>query len=73
MPVISVLNVVGLYLITVGALLIFLYLWSAPRFADEWLPPAGKQAYAKHRRLLTMGVGLLAASILLQYLAVILL
>ena len=69
----SVLNIAGLFLITVGALLIFLYLWRSPGFADEWLPPEGKLAYAKHRGLLILGVGLLAASLVLQYLAVILL
>jgi len=67
------LNTAGLFLTTAGALLIFLYLWKAPRFAEEWLSPEGKLAYAKHRRLLIVGVGLLAAWLLVQYLAVILL
>ena len=71
MPNASVLNIVALFLITAGALLIFLYLWRSPGFADEWLPPEGKLAYAKHTHLLIIGVGLLAASLLLQYLAVI--
>jgi hypothetical protein len=73
MPSASVLNVVSLYLISAGALLICLYLWRSPGFADEWLPPEGKRAYAKHRQLLIIGVSLLTASLLLQYLAVILL
>jgi hypothetical protein len=73
MPSASVLNVVSLYLISAGALLICLYLWRSPGFADEWLPPEGKRAYAKHRQLLIVGVSLLTASLLLQYLAVILL
>ena len=68
-----ILNAVGLFFTTVGALLIFLYLWKAPRIAEEWLSPAGKQAYAKHRRLLIVAVGLLAAWVLVQYLAIILL
>jgi len=68
-----ILNTVGLFLTTVGALLIFLYLWKAPRFAEEWLTPEGKLAYAKHRRQLIAGVGFLAAWLVMQYLAVILL
>ena len=67
-----ILNTVGLLATTVGALLIFLYLWKAPRFAEDWLSPEGKRAYAKHRRLLIISVGLLAAWLLVQYLAVIL-
>lgn len=67
------LNLVGLFVTTVGALLIFLYLWRSPRFAEEWLSIEGKNAYAKHRSLLVIGVGLLASWLVLQYLAVILL
>jgi len=67
------LNTIGIYLTTVGALLIFLYLWKSPRFAEEWLSPEGKRAYARHRRLLIVGVGLLAAWLVIQYLAVIVL
>ena len=37
-----ILNTAGLFFTTVGALLIFLYLWKAPRFAEEWLSPEGK-------------------------------
>jgi hypothetical protein len=68
-----ILDTAGLFLTTAGALLIFLYLWKAPRFAEEWLSPEGKLAYVKHRRLLIVSVGLLAAWLLVQYLAVILL
>ena len=68
-----ILNTVGLLATTIGALLIFLYLWKAPRFAEDWLSPEGKRAYAKHRRLLIVSVGLIAAWLLVQYLAVILL
>jgi hypothetical protein len=67
----SMLNMVGLFVTTVGALLIFLYLWRSPRFADEWLSIEGKRAYGKHRRLLVVGVGLLATWLVIQYLAVI--
>lgn len=68
-----VLNLVGLFVTTVGALLMFLYLMRSPRFAEEWLSREGKNAYAKHRRLLVIGFGLVAAWLVLQYLAVILL
>lgn len=67
------LNAAGLFSTTAGALLIFLYLWKSPKFADDWLTPEGKRAYSKHRRLLVIGVGLLAAWLAIQYLAIILL
>jgi len=68
-----ILNTVGLFLTTTGALLIFLYLWRSSRFAKEWLTPEGQDAYARHRRLVIAGVGMLAVWILMQYLVVILL
>jgi hypothetical protein len=68
-----ILNTVGLLATTIGALLIFLYLWKAPRFAEDWLSPDGKRAYARHRRLLIISVGLIAAWLVLQYLSIILL
>ena len=67
------LNLVGVFVTTVGALLIFLYLWKSPRFADDWLSIEGKRAYGKHRRLLVVGVGLLAAWLVIQYVAMLLL
>lgn len=42
---------------------------SATRFVDRWLSPEGKRAYAKHRRLLLVVVGLLATWLVVQYLA----
>ena len=66
------LNTSQLYVATVGALLVFLYLWRSREFVDKWLSPEGKVAYAKHSRLLIVAVGLLAAWILLQYLTIIL-
>jgi len=66
-----ILNTVGLFLTTAGALLIFLYLWRSPRFAEEWLTPQGKHAYAQHRRLLIAAVGLLAVWLVIQYLGII--
>jgi hypothetical protein len=68
-----VLNSVSLFATTVGALLIFLYLTQAPRLAGDGIPADVKQAFEKHRRMLTIAVGLLAAWLLVQYLAVILL
>ena len=65
------LNAVGLFVTTVGALLTLLYLWRSPKFADEWLSPEGKEAYAKQRRLLIIVVGLLAAWLVVHYVALI--
>ena len=67
------LSTVSLIATTVAALLIFLYLWKAPRLADAWQSPEGRQAYAQHQRRLTLGVGLLAAWLLVQGAALILL
>lgn len=67
------LNAAGLFCITIGSLLILLYLWKSPRFAEDWLSPEGKHAYSKHRRLLIVSVALLAAWHVVQYFAVILL
>lgn len=70
---VSILNLVGMFLTVVGALLIFLYLSRTPEFARQWLNNEGQRAFARHQRLLTVGVGLLAAWIILQYLELILL
>ncbi|HEX5091967.1 MAG TPA: hypothetical protein VFV84_04675 [Burkholderiales bacterium] len=70
---ISILNLVGMFFTTVGALLIFLYLMEMPQFARQYLSPEGQKAFARHRRMLVLGVGLLAAWIVLQYLEAILL
>jgi len=66
------LGTVSLMATTVAALLIFLYLWRSPRFADAWLSPEGKIAYRQHQRRLIISVGLLAAWLVVQGLAVIL-
>ncbi|MEW5862252.1 MAG: hypothetical protein AB1773_01485 [Pseudomonadota bacterium] len=73
MPITWILNTVGLFATTVGALLIFLYLWRSPRFADQWLSPDGQRAYQKQRRLLTIAIGLIASWLVIQYVGVILL
>ena len=67
-----ILNTGGLFLTTMGALLIFLYLWKSPRLVDAWMSPEGKLHYAKHRRLLIVSLALLAAWPMIQYLAIIL-
>lgn len=64
-------STVSLLATTIAALLIFLYLWKAPRLADAWQTPEGRLAYARHQRRLTLGVGLLAAWLLVQGIAVI--
>lgn len=68
-----ILGSVSLFATTVAALLIFLYLCNSPRSAEDWQSPAGKTAYGRHRSMLIVGMGLLAAWLMLQYLAVILL
>jgi uncharacterized membrane protein len=67
------LGTVSLIATTVAALLIFLYLWKAPRLADDWQSAEGRRAYALYRRRLILSVGLLAAWLVVQDLAVILL
>ena len=68
-----VLNSVSLFATTVGALLIFLYLTQAPRLVGEGIPAEMKLACEKHRRMMMIANGLLAAWLVVQYLAVILL
>ena len=62
-----VLNAVGLFAVTVGALLMFLYFRNAPKFAPESLTPEAKRAYEKHRRLSIVAMGLIAAWLVIQY------
>lgn len=69
---VSIAEIAGMFFTTTGALLIFLYLVETPKFAREWLSPEGQQAFARHRRLLLVGVGLLVAWIALQYVSLIL-
>lgn len=64
------LNVLGLFLTTTGALLLFLYLWTSPKWADHWLTPDARVAYEKHRRLVTVAVGLLVLWLVLEYLSI---
>jgi hypothetical protein len=66
------LNTVGLLSTTIGALLIFLYVCKTPSVIENSLSPEVRPLYAKHRKMLTISVGLLAAWLLVQYLALIL-
>lgn len=66
-------NAIGLYVTAIGALLIFLSLYRAPRFAEVSLTAEEKVAYAQYQRRVTLGVGLLAVWIVVQYLAFMLL
>ena len=68
-----IVNAVGVFLTTVGALLIFLHLWKSPRLAGQTPSPGGNGANARNRTLLITGVGLLAAWFIIQCLAIILL
>jgi len=61
-----VLSTLGLYVTTVGALLLFLYLYRSPQVGDYWATPQGKSEYARHRRRLLVGTGLLAAWLVLE-------
>jgi len=72
MTVVRILDMVGLLSTTIGAILIMLYLWKSPRFAEDWLTDEGKRAYVKHRLLLIVSVGLLVVWLVIQYLAFIL-
>ena len=66
-----IINSVGLFLTTVGALLIFLYLWKMPRPLGD--STSSGENSAKNRGLLIAAVGLLAVWLIIQYLALILL
>ena len=73
MTVVWVLNALGLFSITVAALLLFLYLQAAPRFAQELQTTEAKREFARHQRSLAIAIGLLALWLILQYVAVVLL
>lgn len=66
------LTALSLFFMASGVLLILLYLVRARRFAEAWLTPEGRAAYATHVRLLTVAVALLGAWFVTQYLGVIL-
>jgi len=67
------LNAIGLYATTIGALLILLQLLSPSRYTDELPTPEAKREYAVHRRQLVIAVGLLCLWLVIQDIAVLLL
>jgi len=71
-PTAWILSTVSLLAITVGTLLIWLYLWMGRRVGEGGQSLESQRDYARHRRLLLVSVGLLAAWLLVQYLAAIL-
>lgn len=62
-----VLNAVGLFTVTAGALLMFLALRKAPKSVPESPTPDDRRAYEKQRRLTTVATGLIAAWLVIQY------
>ena len=68
-----VLNAVGLYATTVGALLIYLHLRRPLPLPVQLQKTEEITAYEKHQRRLRIGVGLLAAWLLVQDIAVLML
>ena len=68
-----VLNAIGLFAVTSGALLMFLYLRNAPKFVAELSTEEARRAYEKHRRLSIVAMGLIAAWLLVQYVGLIVL
>jgi hypothetical protein len=67
------LNAIGLYATTVGALLILMQLLSSRGYAEDLRTPEAKHAYAMHLRKLVIAVGLLCLWLVFQDLAVLLL
>ena len=64
-------NAIGLFAVTCGALLMFLSMRRAPKSAAELSTPDAQRAYEKHRRLSMIGMGLLSAWLVIQYVALI--
>ena len=67
-----VLNEVAILATALGALLIFLYLGTGSRFAGEFQTLEARHAFDRYQRRARLAVGLLAAWLVLQDLAVIL-
>ena len=65
-----ILNAAGLFLTTVGVLLMYLHLRQTPRISDDANVLEVRRAYEKDRRLLVIGVGLIAAWCVVQYVGV---
>jgi len=67
------LNAIGLYATTVGALLILTQLLSSRRYADDFRTPDAKHSFTMHLRRLAIAVGLLCLWFVTQDVAVLLL
>lgn len=65
-----ILNASGLFLTMAGALLMYLYLRGAPRVADNASAQEIKRVYERDRHLLLIGVGLIGAWCVVQYIGV---
>ena len=65
------LNAIGIFVTTIGALLTFLFLYESPKFADKFTSPEAAREFAKYQQLLAKAVGLLALWLLMQALGVI--
>ena len=65
-----ILNATGLFLTMAGALLMYLYLRGAPRLAENASVQEIKRAYERDRHLLLIGVGLIGAWCVVQYVGV---
>ena len=64
------LNAAGLFLTTAGVLLMYLHLRQTPGLSDAATVTEVRRAYEKDRRLLLIGVGLVAAWCVVHYLGV---
>jgi len=64
------LNTIGLFVTTIGGLLMFMVLYTLPPFPGEQSTEARK-AYEKRRRLVVVGIGLLSLWLVMQCIAVI--
>ena len=62
-----VLNAIGLFAVTAGALLMFLHFRNAPKFAPQLPTPEAKLAYEKHQRRSMIAMGLIAAWLVIEY------
>ena len=67
-----VLNAVGLFLTTAGALVMYLHLRRTPPVGENASSAEIRRAYQSDRNLVMIGVGLIAAWCVVQYLGVLL-
>jgi len=70
MTITWMLNAVGLFLTTAGVLLMYIHLRRTPPLAADASSIEVRRAYQNDRRLVMIGVGLIAAWCVVQYLGV---